>query len=70
MNLRGYKYPYVASEMLKSDCPYILDLFVLNEDEYKEKYKDVEEKPDSKNIVDDLEKAPIEIVPLKNEEQK
>ena len=62
--------------MLKSDCPYILDLFVLNDDEYKEKYKAIEEKEeskkdkgDSKIKVDDLEMAPIEIVPLKKEEE-
>ena len=38
--LKGHKYPYVASEMLKSECDFIQDLFVLTEEEYNEKYKD------------------------------
>ena len=77
--LKGHKYPYVASEMLKSDCPYILDLFVLNDDEYKEKYKNIEEKEESKNEKgdsniknDDSEKnknAQIGISPLKDEKK-
>ena len=63
--LRGHKYPYVASEMLKSDCPYILDLFVLNDDEYKEKYKNIEEKAKSKN-----EKADSNIIYYDSEGNK
>ena len=39
--LRGHKYPYVASEILKSDIPYILKRFVLNEKEYYKEYKEI-----------------------------
>ena len=38
--LRGHKYPYVACEILKSNCPFILQRFVLNEQEYDEEYPD------------------------------
>ena len=55
--LRGYKFPYVASEILKLDCPYILERFVLSEKDYNEKYnkKNIElngEKSENKNEVD------------------
>ena len=46
--LKGHKCPYVASEMLKSDCEYVQDLFVLSNKEYNEKYK-IEQK-DVKSI--------------------
>ena len=36
--LEGHKYPYIACEILKIDCPYIQDLFVLTEKEYNLKY--------------------------------
>ena len=35
---RGHKYPYIACELLKVDCTYIQDLFVLNNNEYDKKY--------------------------------
>ena len=48
--IRGHKIPYIASEILKLDCPYILDRFILSEKEYDEKYnnnnKQVENKVD------------------------
>ena len=36
--LHGHKYPYVAYEILKLDCPFISKRFVLNEQEYHEEY--------------------------------
>ena len=36
--LRGHKIPYIASEILKLDCPYILEHFVLSEKEYNDQY--------------------------------
>ena len=39
--LQGHKCPYVAYEMLRSECDYIQDLFVLSQKEYNEKYKEV-----------------------------
>ena len=36
--IRGHKIPYIASEILKLDCPYILERFILSEKEYNEKY--------------------------------
>ena len=35
----GYKYPYVASEMLKSAGERIQDMIVFTEEEFKKKYK-------------------------------
>ena len=35
---RGHKFPYIACELLKTDCPYIQDLFVLTNNEYNKKY--------------------------------
>ena len=67
--LRGHKYPYFASEMLKAECTRIQDLFVLTDDEYNEKYQKEEENQNQKIIVDDLADAPIEIVPSKIEEK-
>ena len=40
--LKAHKYPYIASELLKTDCNLVQDLFVLNEEEYNQKYKEVE----------------------------
>ena len=37
--LIGHRYPYISYEILKTECPYIQDLFVLNENEYNYKYK-------------------------------
>ena len=67
--LRGHKYPYVASEILKTYVERIHDLFVMNDDEYKEKHNKKEEvNEDDINtkdtLIDDLEKAPITIVNL------
>jgi len=36
--LRGHKFPYVACEILKSNCPFISKRFVLNEQEYDEEF--------------------------------
>ena len=36
--LHGHKYPYVAYEILKLDCPFISKRFVLNEQEYHDEY--------------------------------
>ena len=47
--LKGHRYPFVSCEMLKSDCEFIQDLFVLTEEEYNEKYKK-EEKVERHNL--------------------
>ena len=39
--LKGHKFPYVASEILKSDCPFILQRFILSEKEYYNEYKEI-----------------------------
>ena len=44
--LKGHKYPYVASEILKSDIPFILKKFILSEEEYYNEYKDIFDKID------------------------
>ena len=54
--LRGHKFPYVASEILKSDCPFILKRFILNEEEYYNEFKDIldeqkEENEDENGII-------------------
>ena len=36
--LRGHKFPYIACEILKSNCPFISKRFVLNEQEYDEEF--------------------------------
>jgi hypothetical protein len=36
--LKGHRFPYIASQILKSDCPFISKRFVLNEEEYDEEY--------------------------------
>ena len=46
----GYKYPYVASEMLKSAGERIQDMIVFTEEEFNKKYKkEVDEKVNEKN---------------------
>ena len=35
----GHKYPFIANDILSSDIPLITDYFVLNDNEYKEKNK-------------------------------
>ena len=59
--LHGHKFPFVASEILKSQCPFIAKRFVLNEKEYHEEFPhsseeeigdldfDFEEKNDNEN---------------------
>ena len=39
--LIGHKYPYVASEILKAECPFILERFILNKEEYYKTYKKI-----------------------------
>ena len=50
--LKGHKYPYIACEILKCDCPFISKRFVLNEQEYDEEYPDInnDEEKDDKEI--------------------
>ena len=38
---RGHKFPYVASEILKADCPFILERFILSNEEYIKKYREI-----------------------------
>ena len=59
--LHGHKFPFVASEILKLQCPFIAKRFVLNEKEYHEEFPhsseeeigdldfDLEEKNDNEN---------------------
>ena len=49
--LQGHKYPYISYKLLKTDCPYIQDLFILTQNEYNEKYK-----IDKINFNDDTDK--------------
>ena len=39
--LKGHKFPYVASEILNCECPFILERLVLSEEEYYKKYKKI-----------------------------
>ena len=39
--LRGHKLPYIANEILKLDCPYILQRFILSKKDYYNEYKDI-----------------------------
>ena len=57
--LRGHKFPYVACEILKSNCPFILQRFVLNEQEYDEEYPD-NNSEDEKEIDFDFCKNDVE----------
>ena len=52
-HLRGHKYPYVASEILKLDCPFIAKRFVLNEQEYDEEYPESPDDDNDNNIDND-----------------
>ena len=54
--LRGHKFPYIAYEILKSDCPFISKRFVLNEQEYDEQYPESinEDDKDDKEIYFDF----------------
>ena len=49
--LQGHKYPYISYKLLKTNCPYIQDLFILTQNEYNEKYK-----IDKINFNDDTDK--------------
>lgn len=71
-HLKGHKFPYVASEMLKNSSDEIMDLFVMTDEEYNNKYKKVnQEKSEvettSDDTIDNLANSPIEVAPLKEE---
>jgi len=71
-HLKGHKYPYVASEMLKNSGDEIMDLFVMTDEEYNNKYKKEnqvksEAEPSSDDTIDKLTNSPIEVAPLKEE---
>ena len=61
----GHKFPYISCEMLKSECPYIQDLFVLTDNEYNEKYKNSEQ-----NKININEKSIDKIDKNKKEDEK
>ena len=70
--LKGHKYPYVSSEMLKNSPDEIMDLFVMTDEEYNNKYKKVnqeksEAETTSDDTIDKLTNSPIEVAPLKEE---
>ena len=74
-HLKGHKYPYVASELLKNSGDEILDLFVMTDEEYNDKYKKVEKEksevePNYEDTVDKLNNFPIEVAPLKEEKNE
>ena len=66
--LRGHKYPYVASEILKSDIPFILQRFVLNEKEYYKEYKEILDANDEDNDDDSSSSSSEEEKENENEE--
>lgn len=66
--LRGHKFPYIASEILKSDCSYVQDLFVLSEKEYNNKYKK-NKKEENNDKIENKENA-IKIIDKKDKEEK
>ena len=71
-HLKGHKFPYVASEMLKNSSEEIMDLFVMTDEEYNNKYKKVnqeksEAEATSDDTIDKLTNSPIEVAPLKEE---
>ena len=71
--LRGHKFPFVASEMLKTVNDRIQDMFVLTDEEFNEKYKEEEKKDDKNpkdNIANLLDKTPLEIFNLKKDGNK
>ena len=39
--LTGHKYPYIACEIFKAECPFILERFVLTNEEFYKKYKKI-----------------------------
>ena len=49
--LKGHKYPYVASEILKSDIPFILKRFILSKEEYYNEFKDFFNEIDKKDEI-------------------
>ena len=55
--IRGHKIPYIASEILKLDCPFILDRFILSEKEYDEKYNNNNNKQVEKKVDGAIEKT-------------
>ena len=66
-HLHGHKFPYVAFQILKSDCPFIAKRFVLNEQEYHEEYPespeddlDMEIENENKEIDFDFKQNKIE----------
>ena len=71
-HLKGHKFPYVASEMLKNSSDEIMDLFVMTDEEYNNKYKKMnpeksEVETTSDDTIDNLANSPIEVAPLKEE---
>ena len=52
--LRGHKFPYIACEILKCDCPFISKRFILKEQEYDEEYGEIINE-DDKDDKDDKE---------------
>jgi len=71
-HLKGHKFPYVASEMLKNSSDEIIDLFVMTDEEYNNKYKKMNEakseaETTSDDTIDKLTNSPIEVAPLKEE---
>ena len=67
--LRGHKYPYVASEILKSDIPFILQRFVLNEKEYYKEYKEILDANDEDNDDDSSSSSSEEEKENENEDK-
>ena len=66
-HLHGHKFPYVAFQILKSDCPFIAKRFVLNEQEYHDEYPespeddlDMEIENENKEIDFDFKQNKIE----------
>ena len=59
--LRGHRFPYIATQILKSDCPFISKRFVLNEEEYDEEYPE-NNSDDDKEIDADSDKNDLAIV--------
>ena len=65
----GHKYPYISSEILKIDCDYIQDLFVLTDNEYNIKYNKKIEITNIKNNKIDKNNIDIEEI-INNKEFK
>ena len=62
--LRGHRFPYIASQILKSDCPFISKRFVLNEEEYDEEYPE-NNSDDDKEIESDFGKNYLDKMDIK-----